>query len=96
MCEGRFQVLRSTGRKPSQARYPLRQDGALPTLNLPPDGVLADSEALDAHCETVKRLRGKKLLPTAAGLQASRSEYTRTIAPARALAAETSKVKAEG
>jgi len=38
----------------------------------------------------VKRIRGKKQPLTAAGLQALRDEYTRTIAPARALAAEAS------
>jgi hypothetical protein len=34
-------------------------------------------------------IRGKKLPLTAAGVHALRDEYTRTIAPARALAAET-------
>jgi len=37
----------------------------------------------------VKRIRGKKLPLTAAGVQGLRAEYTRTIEPARALAAET-------
>jgi hypothetical protein len=37
----------------------------------------------------VKRIRGKKLPLTAAGVHALRDEYTRTIEPARALAAET-------
>jgi hypothetical protein len=37
----------------------------------------------------VKRIRGKKLLLTAAGVRGLRDEYTRTIDPARALAAET-------
>jgi hypothetical protein len=37
----------------------------------------------------VKRIRGKKQPLTAAGLHALRNEYTRTIEPARALAAET-------
>jgi predicted NACHT family NTPase len=36
----------------------------------------------------VKRVRGKKQLLTAAGVQALREEHTRTIEPARALAAE--------
>ena len=36
----------------------------------------------------VKRIRGKKQPLTAAGLHALREEYTRTIEPARALAAE--------
>jgi hypothetical protein len=48
----------------------------------------------------VKRIRGKKQPLTAAGLHALRDEYTRTIEPARALAAETltleRKLKAEG
>ena len=35
----------------------------------------------------VKRIRGKKQPLTAAGLHALRDEYTRTIEPARALAA---------
>ena len=37
----------------------------------------------------MKRIRGKKLPLTAAGVHALRDEYTRTIEPARALAAET-------
>jgi len=37
----------------------------------------------------VKRIRGKKLPLTAAGVHALRDEYTRTIEPARALGAET-------
>jgi len=36
----------------------------------------------------VKRIPGKKQPLTAAGLRALRDEYTRTIVPARALAAE--------
>ncbi len=47
----------------------------------------------DLHSDTwaseVKHIRGKKRALSAAGLQALRDEYTRTIAPARALAAET-------
>jgi hypothetical protein len=35
------------------------------------------------------RIQGKKQPPTAAGVHALRDEYTRTIEPARALAAET-------
>ncbi len=42
----------------------------------------------DTWISEVKRVRGKKRPLTAAGLQALRGEYTRTIAPARALAAE--------
>src|ERR1017187_6014994 len=37
----------------------------------------------------VKRIRGKKLPLTAVGVHALRDEYTRTIKPACALAAET-------
>ena len=36
----------------------------------------------------VKRIRGKKHPLSSAGLHALREEYTRTVAPARALAAE--------
>jgi len=54
----------------------------------------------DTWVAEVKRLRGKKLPLTAAGVKGLRDEYTRTIAPARALAAETlnmeCKLKAEG
>ena len=37
----------------------------------------------------MKRIRGKKQPLTAAGVKGLRDEYTRTIEPARALAAET-------
>jgi len=37
----------------------------------------------------VKRIRGKKQPLTAAGLHALRDEYSRTIEPARTLAAES-------
>jgi hypothetical protein len=54
----------------------------------------------DTWVGEVKRIRGKKLPLTAAGLHALRDEYTRTIEPARALAAEILKLerksKAEG
>lgn len=43
----------------------------------------------DTLVTEVKRIRGKKLPLTAAGVQGLRDEYTRTIEPARALAAET-------
>ena len=43
----------------------------------------------DTWVGEVKRIRGKKQPLTAAGLHGLRDEYTRTIAPARALAAET-------
>ena len=42
----------------------------------------------DRFVAEVKRIRGRKLPLTAAGLQALRTEYTRTIEPARTLAAE--------
>lgn len=42
----------------------------------------------DTLVSEVKRIRGKKLPLTAAGVQALREEYTRTLEPARALAAE--------
>jgi len=43
----------------------------------------------DAFVAEVKKLRGKKQPLTAASLAALRAEYTNTIDPARALAAET-------
>ena len=43
----------------------------------------------DTWVAEVKRIRGKKLPLTAAGVKGLRDEHTRTIAPARALAAET-------
>jgi hypothetical protein len=43
----------------------------------------------DTWVSEAKRIRGKKLPLTAAGVQGLREEYTRTIDPARALAAET-------
>jgi hypothetical protein len=43
----------------------------------------------DTWVGEVKRIRGKKLPLTAAGVHALRAEYTRTIEPARALAVET-------
>lgn len=42
----------------------------------------------DSFVAEVKRIRGKKLPLTAAGLQALREEYTRSIEPSRVLAAE--------
>ncbi len=42
----------------------------------------------DTWVSEVKRLRGKKHPLSSAGLHALRDEYTRTIAPARALSAE--------
>ena len=43
----------------------------------------------DTWVAEVKRIRGKKLPLTAAGVQGLRAEYTHTIVPARALATET-------
>jgi hypothetical protein len=47
----------------------------------------------DTLVTEVKRLRGRKQPLTAAGLQALRDEYTRTIEPARAFAAEALKLE---
>jgi hypothetical protein len=47
----------------------------------------------DAWVGEVKRIRDKKLPLTAAGVHALRDEYTRTLEPARALAAETLKLE---
>jgi hypothetical protein len=47
----------------------------------------------DAWVAEVKRIRGKKRPLSSAGLHALRDEYTRTIDPARALAAETLKLE---
>ena len=47
----------------------------------------------DTLVTEVKRIRGKKQPLTAACVQGLRQEYTRTIAPARALAAETLKLE---
>jgi hypothetical protein len=47
----------------------------------------------DTWVGEVKRIRGKKLPLTAAGVHSLRGEYTRSIEPARALAAETMKLE---
>lgn len=47
----------------------------------------------DSFIAEVKHIRGKKLPLTAAGLQALREEYTRTIEPARVRAAEAHKLE---
>lgn len=49
----------------------------------------------DGFIAEVKHIRGKKLPLTAAGLQALREESTRSIEPARALAAEALKLERE-
>ena len=47
----------------------------------------------DTWVAEVKRIRGKKQPLTAAGVQGLRAEYTRTIEPALALAAEILKLE---
>jgi len=47
----------------------------------------------DTWVSEVKRIRGKKLPLTSASVQGLREEYTRAIAPARALATETLKLE---
>ena len=47
----------------------------------------------DTWVGEVKRIRGKKLPLTAAGVHGLRDEYIRIIEPARALAAETMKLE---
>jgi hypothetical protein len=58
-------------------------------IEKPSNKLLAPTE-LDSNTwvSEVKRIRGNKQPLTSAGLQALREEHTRTIAPARALAAE--------
>ena len=59
-------------------------------IEKPSNKLLAATDlASDTWVGEVKRIRGKKLPLTAAGVHGLRDEYTRTIAPARALAAET-------
>ena len=59
-------------------------------IEKPNDKLLAATDLdSDTWVGEVKRIRGKKLPLTAAGVHALRDEYTRTIEPARALAAET-------
>ncbi|MCX6928622.1 MAG: class I SAM-dependent DNA methyltransferase, partial [Verrucomicrobia bacterium] len=59
-------------------------------LEKPSNKLLAVTELdSDTWVGEVKRIRGKKLPLTAAGVHALRDEYTRTIEPACALAAET-------
>jgi hypothetical protein len=56
-----------------------------------PSNKLLAATALDSDTWVgeVKRIRGQKQPLSSAGLHALRDEYTRTMAPARALAAET-------
>jgi hypothetical protein len=59
-------------------------------IEKPSNKLLAATELdSDTWVGEVKRVRGKKLALTAAGVQGLREEYTRSIEPARALAAET-------
>ena len=70
-------------------------------IEKPSNKLLALTE-LDSNTwvSEVKRLRGKKQPLSSAGLHALRDEFTRTVEPARALAAETltleRKLKAKG
>lgn len=60
-----------------------------------PSNKLQNLTALDSDSfiAEVRHIRGRKLPLTTAGLQALREEYTRTIEPARALAAESLKLE---
>ena len=63
-------------------------------IEKPSNKLLAATELdSDTWVGEVKRIRGKKLPLTAAGVHALRDEYTRTSAPARTLAAETMKLE---
>jgi len=59
-------------------------------IEKPSNKLLAASDLdSDTWVREVKRIRGKTQPLSSAGLHALRDEYTRTIEPARALAAET-------
>jgi hypothetical protein len=59
-------------------------------IEKPSNKLLAATELdSDTWVGEVKRIRGKKQPLTAAGVHGLRAEYTRTIEPARTLAAET-------
>jgi hypothetical protein len=63
-------------------------------IEKPSNKLLAVTELdSDTWVGEVKRIRGKKLPLTAAGVQALRAEYTRSVEPARTLAAETLKLE---
>ena len=63
-------------------------------IEKPSNKLLAATELdSDTWVSEVKRIRGKKQPLSSAGLHGLRDEYTRTIAPARALAAETLKLE---
>jgi len=64
------------------------------SIEKPSNKLLAATELdSDTWVGEVKRIRCKKLPLTAAGVHALRDDYTRTIEPARALAAETLKLE---
>jgi|ERR1039458_6149302 hypothetical protein len=63
-------------------------------IEKPSNKLLAATELdSDTWVAEAKRIRGKKQPLTAVGVHALRDEYTRTIEPARALAAETMKLE---
>src|ERR1035438_3437745 len=63
-------------------------------IEKPSNKLLAATELdSDTWVGEVKRIRGKKQPLTAAGVHTLRDEYTRTIEPSRALAAETLKLE---
>ena len=63
-------------------------------IEKPTNKLLAVAELdSDTWVDEVKRIRGKKLPLTATGVQGLHEEYTRTIEPALALAAETLKLE---
>jgi hypothetical protein len=63
-------------------------------IEKPSNKLLAVTELeSDTWMAEVKRIRGKKPPLAAAGVQGLREEYTRSIEPARALAAETLKLE---
>src|ERR1043166_923621 len=80
------------GRKGKEGGKGLR--GGKDAIERPSNAVLA---AAELDCETwageVKRVRGPKQPLTAAGVRTLRVEYTRTIEPARFIAAETLKLE---
>ena len=87
------QLLKTSARFPAQQQTQrtlldwLRMEYA---IEKPSNKLLAAIELdSDTWVGEVKRIRGKKLPLTAAGVHALRAEYTRTIEPARVLAAET-------
>ena len=77
----------------SQRRTCLEFEKAL-TVQKPSNKLLAVAELdSDTLVSEVKRIRGKKLPLTAAGVQGLRDEYIRSIEPTRALGAEIFKLE---